>query len=247
MLSWKKRFAPRWDRCDRIRVMTSTLLRLFLVGIVCGFAGFPVLALAETEVVKKWIEGQSNIKSLTADFTQERRSREGRRPVVSKGKFSFAAPGSFRWQMGEPAVTLAVQQAAGDLVVANVKRKKATVYPVALLKAEEAAMGFSFIEAGFPKTLAAFEKNFTVSGIETKAGVHHVTVTINDRRTSVALRKMIFYVVEGSYDLRGFYLRFRDSSSITTLFKNVKKNAAVAAADFKVDLSGYETTVSKGK
>jgi len=226
--------------------MIRRILVLCLL-VACGLGANPARAAGGSEVVKKWLEGQSDIRSLKADFTQERCLREGRRPIVSEGKFSYAAPGSFRWQMGEPAVTLAVQKEAGDLVVANVRRKKATIYPVELLKAEESAMGFSFIEAGFPKTRAEFDKNFTVKGVETKDGIHHVTVTINDARTSVGLRKMVFYIAEGSYDLLGFYLRFRDSSSINTRFEHVLKNGAVAAADFQVDLAGYETTVSEGK
>jgi outer membrane lipoprotein-sorting protein len=149
--------------------------------------------------------------------------------------------------MGEPAVTLAVQKKDGDLVVANVRKKMAKVYPLKVLEQEEAAMGFSFIETGFPRTLEEFENNFTVKEIETKDGIHSVTVTINDRRTSVGLRKMVFYISEDNHDLRGFYLRFRDSSSITTRFSGVKKNPGIAEKEFKLDLEGYETTVHEKK
>lgn len=194
------------------------------------------------EVVERWLAGQAEIRSLTADFTQERRLREGKRPIVSEGKFAFAAPGSFRWQMGDPAVTIAVQKRDGDLVVANVKRKRATVFPQEVLEQEEEAMGFSFIEAGFPKTLAEFEKNFSVQEVESRDGIYHVTVAINDRRTSIGLRKMVFYIAEGSYELRGFYLRFRDSSSITMRFKGVRKNPRIPEGAFSMDLAGYETT-----
>jgi outer membrane lipoprotein-sorting protein len=145
--------------------------------------------------------------------------------------------------MGKPAVTLAVQKKDGDLVVANVRRKKAKVYPLKALEQEQAAMGFSFIEAGFPKSLAEFEKNFSVKEVETVDGIHRVTVTINDRRTSVGLRKMVFFIAADSHDLRGFYLRFRDSSSITTRFTGVKKNPGIPQDEFKLDLSSYETTV----
>ena len=196
---------------------------------------------SDTEVVKKWLANQSKIKSMTANFTQQRILREGKRPIVSDGKFSFVAPGSFRWQMGTPAVTLAVQKRGGDLVVTNEKRKRATVYSAETLEEEEEARGFSFIEAGFPRTLAEFEKNFTVTDTELKDGLYHVTVKVNDRKTSAALRKIIFYIAPNSYDLRGFYLRFRDSGSIATTFKNVKKNASVPSSAFEVDLSGYKT------
>lgn len=202
-----------------------------------------VVSADDSAVVQKWLAKQTTITSLTADVTQERRLREGRRPIVTEGSFAYAAPGSFRWQMGDPAVTLAVQRAEAELIVANVKRKRATVYPLEVLKQEEAAMGFSFIEAGFPKTLGEFEKNFTVKEVETKDRVHHVTVTMNDRRTSIGLRKMVFYIAEGSYDLLGFYLRFRDSSSITMRFTGVKENPGVPESMFKLDLAGYETKV----
>lgn len=206
-----------------------------------------VASAGDSAVVKKWLAGQAGLKSLTADFKQERVLREGKRPIVSEGKFTYAAPGSIRWQMGDPAVTLAVQKKDGDLTVANVRRKKATVYPLAVLKDEEAAMGFSFIEAGFPKTLAEFNKNFTVTGEELKDGVHHVTVKMNNKRVALGLRKMIFYVDAGTHELRGFYLRFRDSGSITTRFSNVRKNPAVPKSRFEIDLSGYKTEIQKKK
>ena len=201
----------------------------------------------ESAVVKDWLAAQAGLKSLTADFTQSQRLSDDRRPIVTKGKFAFAAPGSFRWQMGEPAVTLAVQNKDAELVVANVKRKRATIYPQEVLKKEEAAMGFSFIEAGFPRTIAEFNENFTVTGEELKDGIHHVTVKFNSRRVSLGLRKMIFYLAEGSHDLRGFYLRFRDGRSITTQFSNVKKNPGIPASHFRIDLAGYETRIERAK
>ena len=223
--------------------MKSIIAWFILIAIACPTVGFA----DETGVVKNWLALQSDIKSLTADFKQERRTREGSRPIVTEGKFAYSAPGSFRWQMGDPAVTLAVQETGGDLVVVNVRRKRAKVYPLELLKSEEAAMGFSFIEAGFPKTQEEFEKNFTIKGVETRDGLHHVTVGINDRRTSMGLRKMVFYLAENTYELRGFYLRFRTSGSITTTFSGVKKNGEIPDSTFKLDLGGYETTTHKAK
>ena len=223
--------------------LTFGVLSLLCVLLPCQVAsGDPA-----HDVVERWLAGQAEIRSLTADFTQERRLREGKRPIVSEGKFSFAAPGSFRWQMGVPAVTVAVQKKDGDLVVANIKRKRATVFPHEVLEQEGDAMGFSFIEAGFPKTMAEFEKDFEVQKLESDAGIHRVTVTMKDARTSIGLRKMEFHIAEDSYELRGFYLRFRDSSSITMRFKGVQKNPGVGEEAFKVDLAGYETKVHQAK
>lgn len=221
-----------------------TMTRLILWWVLAGaFSG----SASAVDVVEKWLEGQAGIKSLRAEFTQQRLLRQGKRPIVSEGKFSYAAPGSFRWQVGDPAVTLAVQEQGGDLVVANVRRKKAKIYPLALLGKDEAALGFSFVGAGFPKTMAEFKKNFSVEGVEHRDGEHHVTVTFNDRKSPAGLRKMVFYIGEGTYDLRGFYLRFRDSSSIATRFKKVQKNAALPAGEFKVDLSGFQATTHPAK
>lgn len=223
--------------------MNAQLFRLLLALFLLQSSVFA----KDSPVVTEWLAAQANLKSLTSDFRQERVLREGRRPIVSEGKFAYSVPGSFRWQMGEPAVTLAVQKAKGDLVIANVKRKTATIYPFAVVKEEEAAMGFSFIEAGFPKSKQEFDKNFTITDEELKNGVHHVTVKLNNRRASLGLRKMIFMIDEQSFKLRGFYLRFRDSSSITTTFSNVRENPGVQNSAFSVDLSGYETKTEKVK
>ncbi|MFT4550974.1 MAG: outer membrane lipoprotein-sorting protein [Verrucomicrobiales bacterium] len=223
--------------------MSATLFRLALSLLV-----FQSAAIAnDSVVVTKWLAGQAKIKSLKADFTQDSTQSAKGSPITTDGKFAYSAPGSFRWQMGEPAVTLAVQKAKGDLVVANLRRKEATIYPFAVLKDEEAAIGFNFIEAGFPKTAAEFDKNFTVTGEELRDGIHYVTVKLNNKRMALGLRKMIFYVADGSFELRGFYLRFRDGSSRHTVFKNVEKDPGVPDAEFMVNLTGYKTKVQKTK
>ena len=206
-----------------------------------------VVVAQDVSVVEKWINAQADLKSLKANFTQERRLREGRRPIVSEGELEFVAPGSFRWQMGKPAVTLAVQKKNGDLTVVNVSKKEAMVYPFELLKEEEMARGFSFMDAGFPKTLEEFQKNFTLKETELKEGVYHVAASINDAKASIGLRKIVFYIDEKSFELRGFYLRFRDSSSITTYFSEVTENATIPSSSFELDLSGYKVETLQAK
>lgn len=190
--------------------------------------------------VKKWIEKQADVKSFYAEFEQERRLRALKNPLVNRGKIWFEAPGSFRWQIGEPPEAVAVQKKDKSLIILNPEKKTARQYTMEELREENGARGASFLDAGFPRNWDQFDRNFKLTDMTLNNGLWEATVSIRDRKTAVALRKMIFYIDAATYDLRGFYLRFRDSSSITTRLLSTQKNPPAIGGRFEVDLSGYE-------
>jgi outer membrane lipoprotein-sorting protein len=202
------------------------------------------MSAAETDVtpIKRWIEKQASAKTFYSEFQQERQLRSLKKPIVNDGKFWFEAPGSFRWELGSPAKTIAVQRSKQDLLILEPVKKTGKRYTVAAIQEEGKARGMEFLEAGFPRTFEDFEKNFKVQTVELNPakGYYEAEVSIRDRKTSVALRKMVFHIDAKSYELRGFHLRFRDSSTITTTFTKSKPNANIPSGTFNVDVSGYK-------
>lgn len=191
--------------------------------------------------VKRWIEKQAKSKSFYSSFEQQRKLRALKKPIVSRGQFWFEAPGSFRWELGEPPKTIAVQRNKQDLLILEPAKMEGKRYTFETLQEEGKARGVEFMEAGFPRTFEDFEKNFKVTSVALNAtGQYEAEVTIRDRKTSIALRKMIFYIDAKSYDLRGVHLRFRDSSTITTTFFQTKANPDIPSGTFTVDTSGYK-------
>src|SRR5688572_722943 len=56
-----------------------------------------------------WLAAQSTLKTWTADFTQTRTLKVLKQPQKSAGHLIFAAPNNFRWQLGDPARTIAIR------------------------------------------------------------------------------------------------------------------------------------------
>jgi outer membrane lipoprotein-sorting protein len=58
---------------------------------------------------ERWFAAQTNLQSWAADFTQTRSLKVLAQPLVSTGKV-WVAPSRFRWELGQPAQTIALRQ-----------------------------------------------------------------------------------------------------------------------------------------
>jgi len=213
-----------------------------LILVVFALMSHPALRAAEdidAGPVRKWIAKQADVRSFYSEFEQERQLRALKNPLMARGQLWFEAPGSFRWQIGDPPEAIAVQNGDLGLVVVDPEKKTASRYTMEALREEGRARGASMLEAGFPRTWEQFDRSFKLTDMTLNNGVWEATVSIRDRKTAVALRKMVFSIDATTFDLRGFYLRFRDGSSITTRLLRTEKNPPSASGRFEVDLTGY--------
>ena len=85
------------------------MIRRSVLGVLVVMLATPVSA-DEWEQLRRDTQG---IKSIQADFVQEKKLKILKAPLISKGLFVFEAPGSVRWQYESPVkvVTLVVDGA----------------------------------------------------------------------------------------------------------------------------------------
>jgi outer membrane lipoprotein-sorting protein len=88
-----------------------TILLVTLLGAISANA------LDTNAVVSGWLKAQAGLKTWEADFTQTRTLRTLKQPLVSAGHVWFAMPNQFRWELGNPAQTIAVRDAQQMLVI----------------------------------------------------------------------------------------------------------------------------------
>ncbi len=189
--------------------------------------------------VRQWIAHSAEVRTVRADFVQIRELRSLKRPISNPGRFWFAAPGSFRWELGEPAQTVAVQTEGGGLLVLRPAKREAQRFTREELAERAAAGGLGFLDAGFPRDYEQFAASFEVDTVERDGGDWKFTAAPTDRRTALVLRKVVFTIDAETFRPREVYLRFRDGSSVTTRFSNIVENGEVDPARFAVDLGGY--------
>jgi hypothetical protein len=179
---------------------------------------------AADSLLDRWFAAQAELESWSADFTQTRTLKALKEPLKSDGRVWFRAPNRFRWELGDPAQTIAVREAA-TMVVLYPRLKRGERYPLGEGAAGQWRDALTLLETGFPRSREAMERRFkTVELIQREQDAELVLQPRSGRA-----RKLIDEVrlVFGREDLamRATELRFADGSTL---------RAATVPADFKV-------------
>jgi len=149
--------------------------------------------------VKKWIEAQSKLDSLHGTFVQERKMKTIKRTFEKEGSFWYQSPGRVRWDIGQDYLAVKNDK---EVLIMQPKKKKMKKHTLTGLREDERFRGLTFIEAGFPRTLADFQRGFQVTRIVKEDNYYNVETKIRDGKASLALTKLVFYIYEEDYQLK---------------------------------------------
>ncbi|MFT3992076.1 MAG: outer membrane lipoprotein carrier protein LolA [Luteolibacter sp.] len=190
---------------------------------------------AQDAVLEAWLKRQSQISTLQADFTQERKLPALKNPVVTPGRIAFSKPDKLRWQLGEPAETLAVSDGK-TLSLIQVGEKKARQIEADSPQAARYALltGKAF------ESLDAFTRAFEINSIQITSGIHQYTLKPKDRKFRLQVPWIFLDIDPAKNELRVMEMELQDNSRVRTLFKNPVFNQSIADSTFQPDLSGYQ-------
>ena len=187
--------------------------------------------------VQKWIDAQSKLDSLYGTFVQERKMSTVKRTFKKEGSFWYQAPGHVRWEIGQDYLAVKNDK---EVLIMEPKKQKMKRHLIEALKEDQNLGGIAFIEAGFPTTLADFQKGFQVTKITKDENYYSVETRIRDGKASLALTKLIFYIYEKDYQLKAFQMFFRDKSTIYNRFTRIYPNKPVPKGTFTPSTDGYK-------
>jgi outer membrane lipoprotein-sorting protein len=215
--------------------------RRVFFGTLLGLAVGGPLRAAEVDAapVRGWIGRARSLKSVAAEFRQERHLRAVTRPLVSSGRVWYRADGALRWQLGEPPKLIALRPSSGaDVTVIEPEAK--TVRSFSAAEAGVKGGALALLDAGFPESHEAFEKRFRLDAVERDdAGAWRVTTQLRDNALAVAVQRMVFVVEESSSQLRGLEVWLRDGSKIISQFSQMTENGPVPDSLFQEVTDGY--------
>ena len=203
----------------------------FLVGMLICLAQKPAIAADFNPVVSNWLRNQTNLQTWSADFVQTRALKSLTQPLISTGQVWFATPNRFRWELGQPAQTIALRQPEQMLVIYP-KLKRVEKYPLSGTQAGPLRGALALLEAGFPQNHAELESHFTIRSTEVKDAVCELTL---QPKSSTARRMMSqIKIAFGTNDflLHSTELQFADGSTLRNDFKNPKLNEKLAETLF---------------
>lgn len=194
--------------------------------------------------IGKWIAGQSEVRTLTADFTQTRALKTLRDPLANPGKLWFRAPDAFRWELGNPAKSILVRNGENVFLIEPLK-KKATRFTSAGLDPKSNAQGLMMMKFPMAKNLEDFKTQFDVIDLQEDDGHYDVSLLPKDMMARKFLKTLNLRFKTSNGELQFFEMITKEGSTLRNDFSNVRLNEKIAPEIFEYDLSGFEVTDAK--
>jgi outer membrane lipoprotein-sorting protein len=215
-----------------------------LLGILLCLAA-PLSQAAEVPkldgLLGEWIAVQTNLQSWSADFTQTRSLKVLAQPLISTGKV-WVAPNRFRWELGQPAQTIALRQ-PDQLVIIYPRLKRAEKYPLSGVPPGPVKDAFALLDASLPRDRAAMEDRFNLMS----AAQTNSTLQVTLQPKSASARKFITEIRiafrTNDFAIAMTEMEFADGSSLRNDFTNVVLNPPIAPEKFELALAPDVTVV----
>ncbi|MEI6389617.1 MAG: outer membrane lipoprotein carrier protein LolA [Verrucomicrobiota bacterium] len=179
----------------------------------------------------RWFAAQTNVQSWSADFIQTRSLNVLTQPLVATGKVWVAVPDRFRWEIGQPAQTIALRQ-PDQLLLIYPRLKRAEKYPLTGLLPGPLKDALALLDASFPRDRATMERLFSLlSAAETNS-----TLEVRLQPKSASARKFISEILIGfqtnDFSIAVSVMKFADGSSLRNDFSNTVINHPMALETF---------------
>ncbi|HSH96510.1 MAG TPA: outer membrane lipoprotein carrier protein LolA [Roseimicrobium sp.] len=189
-------------------------------------AASQALAADSAAFITTWLNVQTNVHSWSADFTQTRTLKTLNQPLTAKGRVYFVAPDRFRWELGEPAQTVAIRR-PNDLLVLYPKLQRAEKYPIGADAAGPWRDALPLLEAGFPRSATELNQRFRVLSLNDLTNAQQLVLEPKAPGAKRMMPKIKLEVSNSAYQLTATELHFGDGSILRNDFSNVVTNKAV--------------------
>lgn len=213
---------------------------------LAGWLVLSNLPVRAADLVDAWIAAQANLHTWTADTVQTRSFKTLAQPLVANGKVWVAVPNQFRWELGQPAQTIALRQPT-ELTIIYPRLKRAEKYSLAANQTGPWKDALALLEASFPRSRTNLEAQFQILVLTQTNGVANLTL----QPRSAAARKFIARL-EISFRVDDFSpvgtaLEFSDGSSLRNEFSHSVLNPLLEPQLFEVKLGPDFTVVEPMK
>lgn len=227
------------ERVARVRLAVGCL-----VCLVCGLGASPSRAADSARVeglFAHWFAVQTNLQNWSADFTQTRSLKVLADPLVATGKV-WVTPNRFRWELGQPAQTIALRQ-PDQLLIIYPRLKRAEKYPLSGVPPGPLKDALALLDASLPRDRASLEEHFRLlSATETNS-----TLQVALQPKSASARKFISEILIGfrtnDFSMAVTEMKFADGSILRNDFTHVVLNDAVGLEKFEEKLPPDFTVV----
>jgi outer membrane lipoprotein-sorting protein len=194
-----------------------------LLQIIFGLGFFYALqcvrATDTNTVLDAWFAAQKNLHTWSADFTQTRALKTLTQPLIAKGHIAFAMPNEFRWELGQPAQTIALRH-GDEMFVVYPRLKRAERYPLGAGTPTEWRDTMSLLQAGFPRDREEFDAQFQIMSLVETNGVWQLSLQPKSVFAKRMMPELRIGLATNDFSLASTELVFVDGSRMRNDFTN---------------------------
>ena len=214
---------------------------VLLWSLELGAWNFPCRAADTNTVLDAWFAAQKNLHTWSADFVQTRALKTLTQPLIAKGRIAFAMPNDFRWELGQPAQTIALRR-GDEMFVIYPRLKRAERYPLGAGTPTEWRDTMSLLQAGFPRDRKEFNTQFQILSLAETNGQWQMSLQPKSPFARRMMPELCVGLATNDLALASTELIFVDGSRMRNDFTNAVLNPALdkelfewsPPADFKV-------------
>jgi outer membrane lipoprotein carrier protein len=211
---------------------TALLRRRRWRVLLCALAATTLRAADTNAVLEAWFAAQANVHTISADFVQTRQLKTLVQPLVATGHLWFSFPDEFRWELGQPAQTIALRQ-SDEMWVIYPRLKRAEHYPLGAAAPREWRDAMSILDAGFPRTRQEFDAQFQLQSL---TETNHTWLLALQPRSPGArqfMPELQVNLATNNFSLVGTELVFVDGSRMRSDFTNITVNVPLDKSLFQ--------------
>jgi outer membrane lipoprotein-sorting protein len=189
----------------------------FALGI---FSALHNVRAADTNtVLDAWFAAQKNLRTWSADFIQTRALKTLTWPLVTPGRIAFAMPDEFRWELGQPARTIALRHGE-EMLVVYPRLKRAERYPLGAGTPAEWRDAMSLLQAGFPRDRKEFDAQFQILSLMETNGAWQMSLQPKSAFARRMMPELCIGLATNDFSLASTELVFVDGSRMRNDFTN---------------------------
>ena len=202
------------------------ILRPLLIALGILSAWQNVRADETNSVLDAWFAAQKTLHTWSADFVQTRALKTLTQPLVARGHIAFAVPNEFRWELGQPAQTIALRH-GDEMFVIYPRLKRAERYPLGAGAPGEWRDTMSLLSAGFPHDRKEFEVQFQILSLTETNGAWQFSLQPKSALARRMMPELRIALATNDFSLAGTELIFVDGSRMRNDFTNAVLNPAL--------------------
>jgi outer membrane lipoprotein-sorting protein len=209
----------------------------FRISVWLLFWGVAVAAAADTNaLLDAWFSAQTTLHTWSAEFVQMRALRTLVQPLTATGRVWVAFPDRFRWELGEPAQTIALRR-ADELLVIYPRLKRVERYPLAGPANGPWHDAAALLEAGFPRSRGELEARFRVLAVTSTRDRFRVALQPKNAAARKLMPELGVEWCAQPFSLLATDMRFTDGSTLRNEFLRPLANPPLHPAlfEFKPD------------